>query len=995
MLCMRLIVLLIAISSILNGQTYEMDAINGQTISTCGGLFFDSGGAVGDYTSGENLTVTFCASSTGAGLRLTFTDYEVTAGGAFCFYDGPNIAAPLIVCGNNLLPPVNISTSATNTSGCLTIIFNSTDVAEGWEANIICVLPCQTIEPTIVGAAVGGNILTIPLPAYLDICQGETVQLIGSANYPQSGQFYNQSDATSQFEWNFGSGDGTTQGPFGLNVFNRPGGYRARLFVTDSNGCRQFIEQKIRVSSSPAYNIAYPDTACQADTFSISFQPRGELLHFGEPYQMSDTAYLPAGPQTTVNSVIQVGGFSNNATLTTLNDLLAICLNMEYSFLGDIRLSVTCPSGRRVVLKEFVPNNLTNTLQTNLGEPVSDFASSGVAGVGYDYCFVENANFGTMNIEAAPGIYTYTYTNTQGVVESDSYLPAGTYSTETPLSNLVGCPLNGNWTLTYDNFQLQDDGFLFDWRILFGPNLYPAPDTFRPGIVQSRWISAPGMVHTSADSISISLPQPGTYTYRCETTDDFGCTYDTSFHIVVLPTNDLRCLSCDSISVQVTASADTICPGETVQLTGSIASSQFRCGSYVVSRITPDFINTLGTRLAMADETLSPSLPIGFDFDFFCQRKTEFSVHSNGFITFDPASAILNPFSNGPIPSTGDANDLIALFWTNLIPDFFSNITYQTFGAAPNRRLVVQFIAVNTASSLLNRGQLVLFEGSNIIEFHLEFASNSGNVSVGIENADGTVGFTPPNMNNRPLTINREAWRFTPALTYIQSNTNFGWSPSTIVTPTNSLTPTSSPTASTNYRLRAQVLECVFTAYDFVEVTPLPINPTFDNGTNQAIITEGNSIGMSSGANQAGVSYQWSPTHILTSASGVTNTSIPSLSSGNYPIIVTAENGTCTSVGNLYLQVVPVDLPPFLPNAFTPNGDQVNDSVFPKLPNGATLLEFKVYNRWGRLVHDSLTTPWNGYEGSERQPKDVYMAYISYRLNGEDKMMVGDIALIW
>lgn len=64
-----------------------------------------------------------------------------------------------------------------------------------------------------------------------------------------------------------------------------------------------------------------------------------------------------------------------------------------------------------------------------------------------------------------------------------------------------------------------------------------------------------------------------------------------------------------------------------------------------------------------------------------------------------------------------------------------------------------------------------------------------------------------------------------------------------------------------------------------------------------------------------------------------------------------------------------------IPNAFTPNGDGVND-VF-KLINisqGQQLLEFKVFNRWGTVVYTS-TDPAQGWDGRYRnaeQPVGVY-----------------------
>jgi gliding motility-associated-like protein len=65
--------------------------------------------------------------------------------------------------------------------------------------------------------------------------------------------------------------------------------------------------------------------------------------------------------------------------------------------------------------------------------------------------------------------------------------------------------------------------------------------------------------------------------------------------------------------------------------------------------------------------------------------------------------------------------------------------------------------------------------------------------------------------------------------------------------------------------------------------------------------------------------------------------------------------------------------PPYaIPNAFSPNGDGMND-VFRILTQGATVEEFKIFNRWGEIVHDSNTTGWDGKLDGKDQPAEVYL----------------------
>ena len=66
----------------------------------------------------------------------------------------------------------------------------------------------------------------------------------------------------------------------------------------------------------------------------------------------------------------------------------------------------------------------------------------------------------------------------------------------------------------------------------------------------------------------------------------------------------------------------------------------------------------------------------------------------------------------------------------------------------------------------------------------------------------------------------------------------------------------------------------------------------------------------------------------------------------------------------------------FIPNAFTPNGDGVNDDFYVELQEGATVLSFQIFDRWGEKVHDGLY-PWDGNYKGKKAPEGVYV----YRTN--------------
>ncbi len=147
-----------------------------------------------------------------------------------------------------------------------------------------------------------------------------------------------------------------------------------------------------------------------------------------------------------------------------------------------------------------------------------------------------------------------------------------------------------------------------------------------------------------------------------------------------------------------------------------------------------------------ADDKKWGSFPIGFDFDFFGVTHNVFWVSSNGLVMFGSGS---NAFSNVSIPNTSRPDNYIAPFWDDLIIHSSGDIMYQTIGAAPNRKLVIQFSNMSfwTTTVLLGTIQVILYEGSNNIQMQynsiIDLSSDRASgaeATVGLEDSDGTGG---------------------------------------------------------------------------------------------------------------------------------------------------------------------------------------------------------------------------------------------------------------
>ncbi len=146
----------------------------------------------------------------------------------------------------------------------------------------------------------------------------------------------------------------------------------------------------------------------------------------------------------------------------------------------------------------------------------------------------------------------------------------------------------------------------------------------------------------------------------------------------------------------------------------------------------------------------------------------------------------------------------------------------------------------------------------------------------------------------------------------------------------------------------------------------------------------------------AGYSYLWHP------AAGLNNIAIfnPTArvdSTRTFMVSVVDENG-CSNEAAITIVLIGECVEPyiFVPNAFTPNGDNLNDLLFVR---GAAIdeLYFAVYNRWGEKVFetDVQSIGWDGSFSGRELPPDVYGYYLEVRcFNGEQFFKKGNVTLI-
>jgi gliding motility-associated-like protein len=85
----------------------------------------------------------------------------------------------------------------------------------------------------------------------------------------------------------------------------------------------------------------------------------------------------------------------------------------------------------------------------------------------------------------------------------------------------------------------------------------------------------------------------------------------------------------------------------------------------------------------------------------------------------------------------------------------------------------------------------------------------------------------------------------------------------------------------------------------------------------------------------------------------------------------------------------------YLPNAFSPNGDGINDLLFIIGLEPGSLLAFEIYNRWGEKVFETndVNASWDGTFNNEILPMGVYVWNISYN-SGTNLVKSGNVTLV-
>ncbi|NLA24653.1 MAG: T9SS type A sorting domain-containing protein, partial [Bacteroidales bacterium] len=477
-------------------------------------------------------------------IYVNFADFETEEHRDFLYiYDGPDINSPLIAeaSGQSLAGQQIISSGE-----CMSFRFTSDGSVNytGWSANVFCKFPYQdyTVDITSILPPV-----TNQDSMWTDICLGETVSFTASVDFPNSGVYYDQTIENTEFNWIIAGNEIFTESSLGLNefshTFNNSGGYKIYLKTIDHAGYEAYNTSvyRVRVSNRPDFSETSSDKGAYCFNENIKLFGTANTVTW-EPIQQSlntDTVLIGGTDQNEPELSIKLlnTNYSPNSILTDINDILGICVNMEHSYMGDLAMKIECPNG--------------NTMQifnqggggTIIGEPVAMHLpvdanpSDTTPGIGYDYCWSPTSTSGFISNSSNWQTISPYIDPIGNVSNSVNQLISGTYQIEGNWNDLVGCPINGEWTLLVTDHLSLDNGYIFSWEIKFAEEFYNFVDwsfTNSFEIENSFWQGEGISQQNTGSSISIENTIVGEYEYTYIIVDDFGCQHDTTLYIAVV-----------------------------------------------------------------------------------------------------------------------------------------------------------------------------------------------------------------------------------------------------------------------------------------------------------------------------------------------------------------------------------------------------------------------------------------------------------------------------
>lgn len=779
--------------------------------------------------------------------------------------------------------------------------------------------------------------------------------------------FYN--DPTYEIVWQhdgFGYGQGSSGG---LNPNPACPRQTTDYIVVMSNGsqtCRDtarviVVDPVLQVNAGPDIRVCESECATINATAKVVKRPAKTPTYANaEVTQIANTL----GTSTTIGINIT----DLNITSVQPNSITQVCITGLTFFgfnlfppaqqtIGDLNIYLVCPDGTRILL---IPSGQTTSLT-----PLDGYTNT---------CFTPVS---TNDISAASPPYN------------------GTYEPGEPLSNLAGCTANGVWQIEVAPTTATGIGvgFFNGWSISFDdPEIsYTADFTWNPSFGLSDTNSLQPVVCPTQDT-----------TYTLTASDTAGCvtasyvvniTVDTTDLLITATLTNPDCGATDgAINLNVTGGSGSY----TYQWSNGAATQNITnigAGVYSVTVVDPahcqeDTLFNLSTANGPAINSITPT------------AETCFGLNNGSAVVSASGGtgALSYTWSDGQ--TTATANGLAPGSYTVTVSDVLSCESVALVTIAGGANIIASFSATDESCFSACDGTITVTASGGTGTLTYQWSDGSATTASRTDLCADAYGFTITDANNCTETGSADVNSAGALFVNLGNDLTFcAGFPTTLdagsgydqyTWSTGATTQSIDVTQSGDYSVTVTLAAC--TAADTVSVTVTP-GPSITVLPSDTAIIIGNGVAITTDVGGATGNYFWTPPTFLSCDDCPSPVATPT-PDGEYVYTVTFfDQQECAGTDSIRITVLPENLTPIVPSAFSPNGDGRNDKIF-VLPAGLSVKEFRVYNRWGQEVHNAATG-WDGtFEGSE-QPIGTFAYYAVVDMpDGTQKKLSGAFSLL-
>lgn len=822
------------------------------------------------------------------------------------------------------------------------------------------------------------------------------------------------------WHWNFGDGTASNaQHP--QHDYNTAGIYPVTLTIQSSYGCIDSVTNTIGINPLPIANAGPDITICTGDTTALSASGGITYRWFPAAFLSDSTVPNPrAYPSDTTDYVVVVsdknGCVDTDTVRVNVNPLPAVTVTSDDTICATSRIQLNAAGG--VTYSWSPANSLSDpTIPNPTAFPIVQTTYT-VLVTDANGC----QNTGVINISVNPLPAVYVSPDTTVCIGSSAQLRASggesyLWSPDSSLS-CAGCPdpvALPTVTTTYRVNVTNGLGCMatryVTVTVLPLPAVIAGPDTAvcRGASVQLfgsgagsggtfRWSPSAGL---SISNISnpVATPDITTY-YKLTFTDANGCKNSDSVFIVV---NDFPVITISAGS--------SLCYGDSTQLeaTGGYSYSWTPATGlsnpnisnpvarpllttvYVVEAATQSGCTTKDSVLVVVRP--KPTLVVKAADEICLGDSTQFAVSGAEQYEWHPATGLSCFTCSSPV-----AKPVTSTTYLLRMTDAYNCIWYDTIPLIVNPLPQVH----TTDDKTICKGEQV-----ELTTRHAGATSFEWMPPYGLNFTDILSPIASPQQTTEYVVIARNEFacpaRDTVVINVIDrvhstvtdnlqicagssvtlesridvsgiSGAQVIWLPQEAFSDPTQFTQIITPGTSATYMLVVFGGACVpDTQYVNVVVHE---NPDVDAGEDQLVMA-GTRVNFAATSNYNIVTWYWSPSAEM-SCYDCRATSVIANESRTYYVNVTDENG-CPAMDSVSVKVIRTcegDI--WVPNAFTPNGDEVNDKFMVRSTGFAQLVYFRVFDRWGNLVYitDDINQGWDGkYHGAMVNP-DVYVWWV-------------------